>query len=317
MASQYRVVIANSIEEFHPTKSRFANECYQLEKAPFWGKTEVLYDSALTMSRRSIQCTLLERGRAPTNLRVFTFHSKPHCYVRNGISFDSGDVSASRSGDSFITFLRKGCTYHSLMVNDGFANKLLSFDEVKTYRDITGDNRSIVIKQSPEFPFTVDLIDNIFNALAVGSLQDADERSLRGLQVELLRNLVLLIGSAGCESMRTNSNHRLLDKASKIVMATRVKSLSVEELAKRVGTSRRNLEHIFQTIVGLPPKQFLQNVRLNRVREALLSENHVSVIGIAKRHGINHMGHFSAAYKTLFGELPSETQARAAAMAVL
>ncbi len=314
MSSQYRVVIANRIEEFHARKSRFINYCYQLDKGPFTGKTEVLYDSALTLTRRSVDCTILERGKMPNSLRAFTFHSNSNQYVRNGITFQAGDVSASSTGNTFITMLRRGCQYCSLVVNDSFAKKLLSENEWHSYQKIMAEDKSISIKQSAEFPFIVEFLNKAMDALANGTLLADADRDIRAIQQELLRGLVLLIDSAQIESMRANSNHRLFNKATKIVMDTRVKPLAVEELAKRVGTSRRNLEHIFQLLIGITPKQFIQNVRLNRIHEDLLAERNLSVLGVAKRYGINHMGHFSTMYKALFKELPSETRARAAAM---
>jgi len=314
MSSQYRVVVANNIEEFHAKRSRFISQCYQLEAGPFWGKTEVLYDSALTFTRRTVNRTILERGRAPNNLRGFTFHTTSGTFVRNGIAFQAGDTSASRNGDAFVTFIRGGCHYYSLMVSDSFAKKLLSAAEWQSYGKITAENRSIVIKRSPEFPCIVNLLDNTLDALADGTFSDGESKEIRAMQQELLRDLVILIETAEISPIRANSNHRLLYKASKIVMDTRIKALTVEELAKRIGTSRRNLEHIFQALIGLSPKQYLQNVRLNRIREELLNRDTASVMGIAKHFGINHMGHFSSAYRGLFGELPSETRARVAAM---
>jgi AraC-like DNA-binding protein len=314
MSSQYRVVVANNIEEFHARKSRFITQCYQLDKGPFWGKTEVLYDTNITFTRRTVNATILEGGRAPGNLRGFTFHTTGGTFIRNGVAFEAGDTSASCNGDAFVTFIRGGCHYYSLMVSDAYAKKLLSDHDWQSYRKITAEERSIVIKRSSEFACLVALLDNTLDALADGLLMDSDNRAIRAMQQELLRDIVIMIETAKIESLRSNSNHRLLYKASKIVLDMRLKALTVEELARRVGTSRRNLEHVFQSIVGIPPKQFIQSVRLNRIREDLFNQKNLSLIGIAKRYGINHVGHLSGAYKALFEELPSETRARAAAM---
>lgn len=314
MGSQYRVIVANRIEEFRAKNSRFINYCYLLEKGPFWGKTEVLYDTAITFTRRTVKRTILERGRMPANLRGFTIHSTSGKFIRNGICFQKGDISASRTGDAFITILRAGCHYYSLSVSDNFAKRVLTKAEWGVYSKVNADQRSVLIKHSSEFPAIVAMIDDTLDGLANGSITDSDNDAIRSIQQRLLQQITTMIEGANIDTLRSNSNHRLLFKACKVVMDTRLKSLSVEDLAKRIGTSRRNLEHIFQSLVGFPPKQFIQNVRLNRIREDLLNLHSLSVMGITKRYGINHLGHFSGTYKSLFGELPSETRARARAL---
>lgn len=313
MSSQYRVVVANNIEDFIARKSRFINQCYQVDKGPFWGKTEVLYDSAITFTRRTINCTVLERGRAPNNLRGFTFHSGNNTFIRSGVSFSAGDISVSCSGDAFITFIRAGCAYHSLMVIDQFAKKLLTKKEWSIYQQINARDRSVVVKKSAQHPGIVKLLNNTLDALANGSLVDTDTQSINDIQTLLLQKLVKMIEQADVEKLRSNATHRLLYKASKIVLDTRIKAIAVEELAKRIGTSRRNLEHVFQSNLGISPKQFILSVRMNRIRKDLLNKINVSATGVAKHYGITHLGHFSKAYKNLFNELPNETRGRAAA----
>lgn len=54
-------------------------------------------------------------------------------------------------------------------------------------------------------------------------------------------------------------------------------------------------------------------MRLNRVRRELKTERprFDSVQEAAARWGFWHLSHFSAEYKTMFGELPSDTLRRA------
>lgn len=313
MSSQYRVVVANNIEDFLAKKSRFISQCYQVDKGPFLGKTEILYDSAITFTRRTIHCTIIERGRSPSNLRGFTFHSSDNNFIRNGLSFGDGDISVSCNGDDFITFIRSGCVYHSMMVNDQFAKKHLSKKEWKIYQQVTSKDKSVVIRDSQENATIIKLIDDTLDALATGSLTDTQYKMIEDIQKNLLQALVKMAENAEIEKLRANATHKLIYKASKIILDSRIKSITVEELALRIDTSRRNLEHIFQASLGISPKQCILSVRMNRVRKDLLNKIGTSTAGIAKNYGITHQGHFSSAYKNLFNELPSETRGRAAA----
>ncbi|HJS89787.1 MAG TPA: helix-turn-helix domain-containing protein [Steroidobacteraceae bacterium] len=90
--------------------------------------------------------------------------------------------------------------------------------------------------------------------------------------------------------------------------------ISIAEVCKHAGASRRSLECIFQSILGMGPGAYVRNLQLNRVRRDLLSGDReaLSIGEIAARYGVWHWSRFSQNYKLLFGELPSQTRARRA-----
>ncbi|MGH3627753.1 MAG: helix-turn-helix domain-containing protein, partial [Sciscionella sp.] len=61
------------------------------------------------------------------------------------------------------------------------------------------------------------------------------------------------------------------------------------------------------------PSSYIRNLQLNRVRRDLLSNDGrgESIGDIAARYGVWHWSRFSQSYRLLFGELPSQTRARA------
>ena len=75
-------------------------------------------------------------------------------------------------------------------------------------------------------------------------------------------------------------------------------------------TSRRTLQYSFETILGISPMQFLRISRLNRVKRMLSDDPATSVSDAAAFNGFYHHSQFSADYKQLFGESPSQTLAR-------
>lgn len=83
------------------------------------------------------------------------------------------------------------------------------------------------------------------------------------------------------------------------------------ELCRMVGTSRRTLENIFLEAFDVSPYQYVRALRLNSVRRALLSEENAkaSIGDIVSRCGIWHLSRFAADYRSMFGELPSQTRA--------
>ena len=75
--------------------------------------------------------------------------------------------------------------------------------------------------------------------------------------------------------------------------------------------SERCIEMLFKEAYGISPRTWSQIARLNAARQDLLERNieDVRVSDVAVRWGFFHFGRFSAAYRNLFGELPSATAA--------
>ena len=76
-----------------------------------------------------------------------------------------------------------------------------------------------------------------------------------------------------------------------------------------VGVSERTLRTAFEEYFGVGPTKYLKIRTLHEARKALIAADPfaTSVTDIAARLGIWEFGRFSHDYKTLFGELPSQT----------
>jgi AraC-like DNA-binding protein len=91
-------------------------------------------------------------------------------------------------------------------------------------------------------------------------------------------------------------------------------SLSVAELARRVGVPERTLRTAFQRCYGLSPLKCLRLIRLHRARQLLRAScpDETTVTKVAVGLGFWDLGRFAGAYRQLFRELPSETLRRTA-----
>ncbi|WIB77977.1 AraC family transcriptional regulator [Curtobacterium sp. MCPF17_002] len=85
--------------------------------------------------------------------------------------------------------------------------------------------------------------------------------------------------------------------------------MGVSVIARAAGLSVRGVQETFQRNLGQTPMRYLQTVRLDRVRRELQQLNPTAdaVGSVARRWGFAHVGRFSAAYKTAFGEYPHTT----------
>lgn len=89
-------------------------------------------------------------------------------------------------------------------------------------------------------------------------------------------------------------------------------SLSISELCRQIGVSRRNLFYAFESVLGISPHQYLQTIRLNAARRALKRgrADKRRIGDLAWEYGFSNPSQFAADYRRRFGELPSETALR-------
>jgi AraC family ethanolamine operon transcriptional activator len=116
--------------------------------------------------------------------------------------------------------------------------------------------------------------------------------------------------SAGSPPADSRFNRiRLARRAEEWMHGHLSEPVSIPDICLALHVSRRELEYAFRTTFDESPRDFLQALRLNAIRQALL-RSEFPVTRIALDHGVTHLGRFSAHYRTLFGESPGMTPRR-------
>jgi AraC family transcriptional regulator, arabinose operon regulatory protein len=81
--------------------------------------------------------------------------------------------------------------------------------------------------------------------------------------------------------------------------------LLMEDIARAVNLSPGRLAHLFKSEMGVSPKRYLNNIRLEKARECL--ENGVlSVKEIASEVGIPNVSRLCRSFKARYGATPKE-----------
>jgi AraC-like DNA-binding protein len=107
--------------------------------------------------------------------------------------------------------------------------------------------------------------------------------------------------------MRPRTVNRVLDA----VHADPARPWTTGQMAEVAGVSVRRLQEGFREHVGTTPREFLRDVRLDRVRAELTSgDPPASVTDAALRWGFTHTGRFAADYRRRFGTSPSADRGR-------
>jgi AraC family ethanolamine operon transcriptional activator len=133
--------------------------------------------------------------------------------------------------------------------------------------------------------------------------------------VDLLSQMTTEMTGRSRREMRPYNSARSLQvfrRAREYIHHGLADGISIVNLCRETGVSRRSLECVFQSVIGIGPVNYIRILQLNLIRRDLMSDASAgaSIGVIAARHGVWHWSRFSQYYGMLFGELPSETRRR-------
>lgn len=244
------------------------------------------------MSERVVQQGGLPRGRVCLSLLG---HAAAGGLRVQGQAFGEGDLLVLRGGDDFEFQRPAGVELLSVTFPQA------SFDEAL---DLAAPRRLAARRIVRPSPAEVDAL-----RLAI-RLQLAGRGDPQDL-LRVARDAVASASPAPRPRASTVGAARLVKDCQAIALAVPGdEPLRIEQLCRRLRTSRRTLQDSFNRETGTAPLAYLRNVRLNAVRRRLMgsSASELSVSAAAGESGFDHLGHFAGAYKALFGEAPSKTR---------
>lgn len=143
----------------------------------------------------------------------------------------------------------------------------------------------------------------------------ADATYWRGLSDSVVGHLVNLLQTALRAPPPTPSfpgRCRVVEQAVAFALARGAEPVTVSELCAKTRVSRRMLNYCFQDVLNTNPVHYLKAIRLNGVRRDLRQADPVPGVirDVAGRWGFWHFSRFASEYRSLFGELPSDTLCR-------
>jgi AraC-like DNA-binding protein len=142
----------------------------------------------------------------------------------------------------------------------------------------------------------------------------------RSLEERLIHVMVrCLAEGVGVQTASGAHRHAVIARFEEFLESNRDRPLYLTEICSAVGVAERTLRACCEEHLGMGPIRFLTLRRMHLVRRALLGAepSKSTVTSILTDHGFWEFGRFSVAYRTLFGETPSETLRRPAEHAVV
>ncbi|MGY3609177.1 MULTISPECIES: helix-turn-helix domain-containing protein [unclassified Bradyrhizobium] len=139
---------------------------------------------------------------------------------------------------------------------------------------------------------------------------------LRGVEQQLSHLMVrCLAEGAGVEITASRRRHdTIIARLEDHLAENPDRAVYLTELCAATGVSERMLRSACEEHLGMAPMRYLTLRRMHLVRRALLraDASTATVTRVVTDYGFWELGRFSVAYRTLFGELPSETLRRPA-----
>ncbi len=96
----------------------------------------------------------------------------------------------------------------------------------------------------------------------------------------------------------------IVERALEAIHETGGTGISISDLAQEMGCSRGHLYNQFRSIVGMPPSDYAQRLRIKESCR-LLSSDTASITEIAHDNGFSSSQHFSRVFKRYLGVTPS------------
>ena len=156
------------------------------------------------------------------------------------------------------------------------------------------------------------LVAGLIEAFAATPVLVANRHSRAALKDAIVANVCDLFDDDLWQPPQVPVNLRgrwaLVARARELIDAAPHEPVSVAHLCGTLQVSRSTLQYCFQDVLGMSPIVYLRALRLNGARRAL--QTGATVTDAALDWGFWHLGQFSADYRQMFGERPSQTRQR-------
>jgi AraC family ethanolamine operon transcriptional activator len=156
------------------------------------------------------------------------------------------------------------------------------------------------------------LADDIAAGPPGAALSSLRAAALRSEILDVLADLLMACSEGRYRHLRRSARTEVIRQVRQYVAEQGAdRPVQVEDLCRVARMPRRSLQRCFCDIVGVTPVQYLRLRRLSLARDLLLrTDGPAQVQDVLEQLGIWHASRFAGEYRSMFGELPSETLRR-------
>ncbi|HNP35049.1 MAG TPA: AraC family transcriptional regulator [Woeseiaceae bacterium] len=298
----------------------------QLAPGAFRGKLLHVADDAIALDFGSYNLPVLAEGPLPKEAITlgFVLH-RSSVAVLNGIELAPSTMVTYTEGHDLVAALPENCAWVSMQLSradlcalgwrvpaQGFAARGLDNKLRMAFNEVLLGELNLLQRSSSAWQNAAKLTANAtavppayatahairqfedFGIAALFATFDAPSRKTRKMDLET---------RAG--------SYRLARRVARYMSDQLSQPLRIIEICCANRCSYKELQSAFRRTYGVTPKHYLSVRRLRALRELLLHDQSITEITDASLQcGLTHFGRTSAAYRKMFGELPSETLLR-------
>jgi len=221
----------------------------------------------------------------------------------NHQKIEGNELYIVESGDESDYLANSANEIFTIVFEKSFFHKIFYYYFGKNLQEICTNNR--VLLQELECNLFFQKINNIFHFIK-NTKKELSNEYFFAIEEDIIDHLFSLIITT--ESYYTKEKG-YVKKARKILEENIDNIYTITKLVEEFNISTRALQYNFQKELGITPKQYLQDLRLNAIRKELLNaESDKKIISeIISKYGYFHPSHFTQKYRLFFGETPTQT----------
>ena len=285
----------------------------QLSSGKYFGAIRELNMEGMQLFVASWNATLHQCGKVESDSYVFGFPIQADGEARIDGQKWSQSVLIFPGGREFDTLVPPMTLLIACISKDEFQDYLLTVEGVSV-SDWLDKRVSMFSDQhengsmSREFMRLIGDCHADPSALAL----PAGRAAVKQAAMEILAALVQEGVPPQAVSLGGFSRTQIVRRARDYLLSNLDEPVQIIDVCRALGISRRGLQYSFEDVLDINPMTYLRLMRLNGARRDLLNAAAVptQVQEVVARWGFWHFSRFSAEYKKLFHELPSETLRR-------
>ena len=287
----------------HYTKQWDLEHC-QMEKGIYSGSIFAVHTPHIQLGSANYSHGFMSRGSFPSGTVLLLYISTPATVNFQNKLVDKHELIVLKEGDE-IDYMANG------------ENKTLTIAIEKgllysAFEDYFGESIDVVLKNK-RFIINTQKIDTFLAGVSYWKdylksevFQKSVDTSYDEIETKILHHIFSCLHVD--EKYKERKKFKI-DRVRELLDAHIDTPINMYQLSQELGVSERQLHNAFKLSYGLTPKNYLQNLRLNRTRKELLTRKpgNTTVSAIAYKYNFIHTSDFTKKYKQMFGELPSLT----------
>ena len=154
-------------------------------------------------------------------------------------------------------------------------------------------------------------LDALRHVVAMGGVLGNDLALIGSLTLDdqiyrIIAAMISDLAGATARPVSDRDGQAAVARACELMRARLAEPLTMTEIEREAGVSRRVLAYHFNRKLGVTPKQWLREQRLQRAYDLLAGAAAVSVTRAAMLAGFPHLSDFGQRFRARFGILPSD-----------